>query len=239
VATSNEAIALITRALDIVPDFPEALVNRHVRPQTFVDMAGWGDSSESPVFIVGMPRSGTSLVEQIAASHPLVHGGGEQKEIIGILTALVGELTARSPAEWDHAAVRRETKAYMERLHSLGGGAMRVTDKLPDNILLLGQIAVLSPQARIEVCRRDPRDVGLSCFFQYFRDDPLMWTDDLADCGFRAQEIDRLMQHWRKVLPVPLSGDPIRDPGRQPGERKPPADRFPRAGLGSGVSILP
>jgi tetratricopeptide (TPR) repeat protein len=174
------------------------------RPQTFVDMAGWGDSSESPVFIVGMPRSGTSLVEQIAASHPLIFGGGEQKEIIGILTALGGELTARPPTEWDRAAVRRETKAYLERLHSLGGGATRITDKLPDNILCLGQIAVLFPQARIVVCRRDPRDVGLSCFFQYFRDDSLVWADDLADIGFRARQIDRLTAHWRKVLPCPV-----------------------------------
>jgi hypothetical protein len=54
------------------------------------------------------------------------------------------------------------------------------------------------------VCRRDLRDVSLSCFFQFFRDDLLVWTDDLADCGYRAREIDRLMEHWRKVLPVPI-----------------------------------
>jgi len=54
------------------------------------------------------------------------------------------------------------------------------------------------------VCRRDPRDVCLSCFFQYFRDDTMMWTNDLADCGFRARQTDRLMEHWRKVLPLSI-----------------------------------
>ena len=75
---------------------------------------------------------------------------------------------------------------------------------MPDNILWLGQIAILFPHARIVVCRRDLRDVGLSCFFQYFRDEAVTWTDDLADCGFRARETDRLMEHWRQVLPIPI-----------------------------------
>jgi tetratricopeptide (TPR) repeat protein len=172
--------------------------------ETFVQTAGWGDRSDMPVFIVGMPRSGTSLVEQIVASHKLVFGGGEQSEIFGILTALGGERIARSPTEWDSAAVHRETVSYLQRLRGVGGDAARITDKLPDNIICLGQIAVLFPQARIVVCQRDPRDVGLSCFFQYFGEDSMAWTDDLADCGFRARQIDRLMEHWRKVLPIPV-----------------------------------
>jgi hypothetical protein len=60
------------------------------------------------------------------------------------------------------------------------------------------------PQARVIICRRDPRDIALSCYFQRFRDDPLVWTDDLADCGFRLREVDRLIDHWRSVLPLPI-----------------------------------
>jgi hypothetical protein len=108
------------------------------------------------------------------------------------------------PIAWDRQAVRWEATAYVERLQELGGDAVRVIDKQPDNILCLGQIAVLFPNARVVVCRRDPRDVGLSCYFQHFRDDPLVWTNDLADCGFRARETERLMDHWRAVLPIPI-----------------------------------
>ncbi len=173
-------------------------------PQTFAATAGWGDPSELPVFIVGTPRSGTSLVEQIAASHPLVFGVGEQKVIHDILTRFGDTQTPGSQFTWNRASVRREAMAHLQYLRDLGGGAMRVIDKIPDNITNLGHIAVLFPHARIVVCRRDLRDVGLSCFFQYFRDEAVTWTDDLADCGFRAREIERLMAHWRQVLPIPI-----------------------------------
>ncbi len=173
-------------------------------PQTFAATAGWGDPSELPVFVVGMPRSGTSLVEQIAASHPLVFGVGEQKTIYDILTRLGDTQTPGSQFTWNRASVRRELMAHLQYLRDLGGDTVRVIDKMPDNILWLGQIAILFPHARIVVCRRDLRDVGLSCFFQYFRDEAVTWTDDLADCGFRARETDRLMEHWRQVLPIPI-----------------------------------
>ena len=100
--------------------------------------------------------------------------------------------------------MRNETRSHVRRLRELGGDAARVIDKQVDNIMFLGQIAVLFPHARIVVCRRDPRDVALSCFFQFFSDDTMTWTSDLADCGFRARQIDRLMQHWCAVLPVPI-----------------------------------
>jgi tetratricopeptide (TPR) repeat protein len=184
-----------------------ALVDRQIAligPQTFVATANWGDPSDVPVFVVGMPRSGTSLVEQIAASHKSVFGAGERTELFGILGNLDGDKTECPPEAWERSAARREATAYVQKLRELGGDAARVIDKQPDNILCLGQIAVLFPRARVVVCRRDLRDVGLSCFFQYFRDDPLVWTDDLADCAFRAREIERLMDHWRQVLPISI-----------------------------------
>ncbi|WP_158925921.1 sulfotransferase [Acidisphaera sp. S103] len=183
------------------------LVDRQIAtfdPRLFAASTEWGDPSEQPVFVVGMPRSGTSLVEQIAASHRLVFGAGEQAEIFGLLTSLETEHASHHPVGWTRSSVRREATAYVQHLRGFGGDAARIIDKQPDNILCLGQIAILFPRARIVVCRRDPRDISLSCFFQYFRDDPLVWTDDQEDCAFRAREIDRLMDHWRKVLPIPI-----------------------------------
>jgi hypothetical protein len=100
--------------------------------------------------------------------------------------------------------VTRAAAAHVRRLQNLGGDAVRVIDKMPNNVMVLGQIAMLFPQARIVVCRRDPRDTGLSCFFQYFRDGAVVWAHDLGDCGFMARQIDRVMSHWRGVLPVPI-----------------------------------
>ena len=78
--------------------------------------------------------------------------------------------------------------------------AERVIDKLPDNIQFLGQIHTLFPNARIIVCQRDPRDVCVSCYTTYFREG-MDWTYDLEDCAFRALEIERLLSHWRTILP--------------------------------------
>ena len=150
-----------------------------------------------------MPRSGTTLVEQIIASHPEVLGGGERKDIPEIARQLEGNTVFLDPRTLDWEEVRREANQYTEKLHGMAAGARRLTDKLPDNILLLGHIALLLPRARIVVCRRDLRDVALSCFFQNFRDFP-RWSSSLSDCAARACEVERLIYHWREVLPVPM-----------------------------------
>ena len=98
--------------------------------------------------------------------------------------------------------VRRAADAHLERLSGLSGGADRVIDKLPDNIFMLGVIATLYPAARIIFCRRDPRDIGVSCFFQKFSAGLLTFSYDLADCGRRIRETERLGAHWRRVLPL-------------------------------------
>jgi tetratricopeptide (TPR) repeat protein len=172
-------------------------------PELFAASADWGDPSELPVFIVGMPRSGTTLVEQIAASHHQVFGAGELKDIGAIVRALNGGDRHRPPAAWDREAMRRAATAQIARLRGLDGGAVRVIDKMPDNCRVLGQIALLFPRARVIVCRRDPRDICLSCHFQQFGDG-MVWTTDQAELAERAREIDRLLAHWRAVLPVPV-----------------------------------
>ena len=160
-----------------------------------------GDPSELPVFVVGMPRSGTSLVEQIAASHSQVFGAGELKDVGRILNALTGATALRAPGGWDRDAARAAATAHVTRLRMLGREAARVIDKLPDNARVLGQIAALFPGARVVVCRRDLRDVCLSCYFQHFGD-PMVWTTDQVELAARAREIDRLLTHWRAVLPL-------------------------------------
>ena len=166
-------------------------------PAYFASVATWATPSELPVFIVGMPRSGTSLVEQIAASHSQVFGAGELKDI-GKLALELGA----SNRNWQCTDVRRLADRHLEGLRVLGRGADRVIDKLPDNVFQLGLIATLFPSARVIFCHRDPRDIALSCFFQKFSAGQLMFSYDLADCGNRYRETARLMAHWHRVLPL-------------------------------------
>jgi tetratricopeptide (TPR) repeat protein len=160
-----------------------------------------GNPSELPVFVVGMPRSGTTLVEQIAASHERVHAVGETRDMDNIIRRLGQQQPGVHPALWDREAVRREAEDHLSHLRAVAGHADRVVDKLPDNILMLGEIAVLFPRARVIICRRDPRDVCLSCYFQQF-DDPTPWSLDLSDCAARASEITRLMDFWSQRQPL-------------------------------------
>jgi hypothetical protein len=155
------------------------------------------------VFVVGMPRSGTSLVEQIAASHSQVFGAGERTDIHDILRISSDGGTPGGHDNWDAEAVRNAATAQVARLRDLGRGAIRVIDKTPDNYRLLGQIAVLFPRARVIVCRRDLRDVCVSCHFQQFARG-LAWTSDLADLAERARQSEQLLAHWLKVLPIPV-----------------------------------
>jgi tetratricopeptide (TPR) repeat protein len=172
-------------------------------PAVMSAAAGWGNRSELPVFIVGMPRSGTSLVEQIVASHSRVFGGGERKDIFHVTDAVLALNRDRPIEEWDMDFARKLADQHLAQLQRLAGGASRVTDKMPDNVLHLGIIAVLFPAARVVFCRRDPRDNCISCYFQRFGEGNA-FAYDLADCARRYLEIERLAKHWRRVLPLPM-----------------------------------
>jgi tetratricopeptide (TPR) repeat protein len=180
-------------------------------PRYFASVLDWGSPSELPVFIVGMPRSGTSLVEQIAASHSRVFGAGELREIGNLAQQLAPIIAAiRSGSDEDAAetdaehriAIRRLSDAHLEHLKALNGRAERVIDKMPDNVFKLGAIATLFTGARVIFCRRDPLDTCLSCYFQKFTAGQLGFSYDLADCAKRYLETERLTAHWRKVLPL-------------------------------------
>ena len=132
---------------------------------------GWGIPDTRPVFIVGLPRSGTTLAEQIVAAHPRAHGAGELVEVLrtfNSLPELVGKpaLDAfAAVAKLDAASARTAAKRYLDRLEHLAPRSVeRVIDKNPENDLYLGLIALLWPAARVIVCRRDLRDVAVSCW---------------------------------------------------------------------------
>ncbi len=150
-----------------------------------------------------MPRSGTSLVEQIAASHSRVFGAGELPAIETIWETLSAHNRGLPVEKWDAAFPRRLADWHVGALQALGNGAVRIIDKMPDNIFFLWMIAALFPSARVILCRRDLRDVCLSSYFHHFTEGHL-YTYDLADCGARALEVRRLATHWLHVLPLEI-----------------------------------
>ena len=187
-----------------------ALVDRIIStftPAFFGSVASWGSDSELPVFIVGMPRSGTTLVEQILSSHHAVFGAGELADVERIAAGLPATLGApeRYPECLLGASVeqvRSLAASHLDRLTGLGGDAERVVDKMTVNFLHLGLIAMLLPKARVLHCRRDPRDICVSCFFHNFARAGLCFAFDLAHLGVFYAQYERLMAHWRKVLPL-------------------------------------
>lgn len=172
-------------------------------PDFFSAAVSWGNPSQAPVFIVGMPRSGTSLVEQIASSHSRVFGAGERRDMSAIANSLLEHHSGIPTNGWDKGLARQLADRYVAQLDAMGGGAARVVDKMPDNIFVLWLIAALFPAARVILCRRDLRDVCLSCYFHRFTEGHL-YAYDLEDCGLRGLEIERLATHWLQVLPLPI-----------------------------------
>lgn len=164
--------------------------------------------SERPVFIVGMPRSGTSLVEQILASHPQVFGAGELTDITQMVQGLPGTLDPgvgypQCLLRLTQDTVNTLARGYLERLEMLAPDAARITDKMPHNFLHLGLIARLFPRARVIHCMRNPLDICLSIYFQYFNASHA-YSHDLVHTATHYREYERLMAHWRQVLDIPI-----------------------------------
>jgi tetratricopeptide (TPR) repeat protein len=159
-------------------------------------------SSPRPLFVLGMWRSGSTLVEQVLGSHPGVTAGGE----IDFLPRLVAERLAPFPESLAHRRGDLETIArqYVDHLLELfpaSAGTDYVTDKRPDNFMLVGLIKQLFPQARIVHTIRDPVDVGLSVFMQHLHLDVAGYSADLADIGHYYGQYRELMAHWKALYP--------------------------------------
>lgn len=176
--------------------FVDAMVQIYT-PQSILHARSAGSNSDRPVFVVGMPRSGTSLVEQIIASHPSAHGAGELGFWSEVLLANVAEIQRGIlPAD----TRRRLADAYLQLLSEQSGDAKRVVDKAPVNSEYLGFIYSVFPQAKFIYVRRDPIDTCLSCYFQYLSP-ALSYTMDLADLAHYYRQHHRQIAHWRAVLP--------------------------------------
>jgi tetratricopeptide (TPR) repeat protein len=172
----------------------------------FAHCRGFGSNSERPVFIVGMPRSGTSLVEQILASHPQVFGGDELNHIIDFSESLHSRVD--SARAYPHAAAQLRpehasglAKEYLAALERLDSQAALVTDKMPANFFHLGLIAAILPNARVIHCTRDPMDSCFSNYIQLFGD-LHHYSYDLQHVAVFYNEYRRIMTHWGKVLPL-------------------------------------
>jgi tetratricopeptide (TPR) repeat protein len=166
-----------------------------------------GPRTERPLFVLGFWRSGTTLVEQILSSHPRVAGGGELPFVArwvheqrggaaGVEPMLteVGGLTAE--------AINRFSREYLRVLRGISPGAARVTDKAPGNFLHLGLIAAALPGARVVRCLRDPVDTCLSCLFNLRG--RRGFAQDLYSLGRFHRDYERLLDHWRRVVDIPL-----------------------------------
>ncbi|MEP0521195.1 MAG: sulfotransferase [Hyphomicrobiales bacterium] len=160
-----------------------------------------------PIFIVGMPRSGTTLVEQILSSHPLVCAGGEEQKMSGLVNALVRETSGevRYPHDLERiapAGLKTVGEHYLAHMDRRFPDATRFTDKNPFNFFHVGLLSILFPNATIIHCQRDARDTCLSCYFQHFAEAKTMdFTTDLEDLGHFYNNYKRIMNHWDSVLP--------------------------------------
>ena len=162
------------------------------------EQRGGGCESELPVLIIGMPRSGTSLAEQILASHPAAFGGGELRFWEGAFGVFEAERAAGVSAAEVLPVFARD---YLERIRALSGSASRVIDKMPANFLYAGLIHTALPRARIIHMQRHPLDTCLSIYSQHFFRMG-SYANDLEDLAHYYSEYVRLMDHWRGVLPA-------------------------------------
>jgi len=173
--------------------------------QFFERWSGAGIENATPVFIVGMPRSGTTLCEQILASHPDVHGGGE-------LRYLARAIAERFPMVdgVDYTAALADARAegfkaigqrYVAAIRELDADIRHISDKLPNNFLNVGMIRIVFPNARIVHCMRDPRDTCYSIYKNFFSARGHYYAYDMVELGRYYRLYSDLMAHWNAVLP--------------------------------------
>jgi hypothetical protein len=170
--------------------------------------AGGGSATRRPVFIFGLPRSGTTLIEQVLASHSRIHGAGELRLVRRSFESIPGVLER---SDWpiqclshlEAPAVAHLAEQHLQWLREFDGGRTdRVLDKMPDNYMYLGLIAAMFPNAVLIHCVRDLRDVAVSCWMTNFRSIP--WANDIEHLATRFGEYRRTMDHWRALLPLPI-----------------------------------
>jgi tetratricopeptide (TPR) repeat protein len=183
-ATLNYDPADTTRRFDELMDIFDR--------DTIKRLGGSGDPSQTPLFVLGMPRSGTTLTEQIIASHPDVYGAGELQDL--------SLFTQNNLRALDHDTLAAWGADYATGLQRRAPDARRITDKMPANFQLVGLIHLMLPNAKIIHVNRNPVDTCVSCFTKPFTHGQ-EFSYDLTELGRYYADYARLMQHWREVLP--------------------------------------
>ena len=171
--------------------------------QLLRDRGGLGDPSSVLVFIIGMPRSGSTLIEQILASHPKVFGAGERNEMAQLVSGMASPEGSRYPeavAAMSGDQLRQSAETYLRAIRGLAPEAERIIDKRLSNFELAGFIHLMLPNARFIHTHRDPCDTALSCFATLFTSG-LDYTYDLAELAGYYRGYLAMMEHWRSVLP--------------------------------------
>ncbi len=212
----DEAFSHFKTGNKIIPLKYDALGHR-VTTDNLIEVFGWATmlrlprsriNTCRPIFIVGMPRSGTSLTEQILASHPEVAAAGELTELGDIMAILPAELG--SSDKWPQCVYEinqdkmdKLVNRYLDSLNVISKTAQHITDKMPHNFYLLGLIELLFPRARVIHCQRDPMDTCLSIYFQSFLD-AHNYARDLFSLGTHYHQYQRLMEHWQYTLSIPI-----------------------------------
>jgi tetratricopeptide (TPR) repeat protein len=173
-------------------------------PDLFAKRSSYGNPSEAPVFVIGMPRSGTTLTEQICASHPDVHGAGELSKLRRVANAIGLQPKAsdfnKPIMTITEGLSKTLAEEHLSYLRERAPTAQRVIDKMPHNFELIGLLTLLFPNARIIHCRRDAIDNCVSCFVLPFSS-AHSYNSDLRALGLYYREYDRLMRHWNEVFP--------------------------------------
>ena len=172
------------------------------------------NTDPKPVFIVGMPRSGTTLTEQILAAHHDIAASGERAALWETFAGLGGSTDSpeavRRIVQMDAEQLDRAARTYLDALQAPAPEAKRIVDKMPGNFRYLGLVAVMLPGARIIHCERDARDTGLSIFtHRFYGMHP--YAHDLGDLGWYIAQQRRLMAHWRAVIPARIVTVRLRD----------------------------
>ena len=190
---------VITRSFD-------SLIQTY-KKDSFTQLASSDNEDNTPVFIVGMPRSGTSLVEQILASHSQFFGAGELEYIDDIIYELATDKGTTEYSQWIETVpasmLRDKARQYIDNIRKLSSDAKYISNKMPHNFLHLGLIQQLFPNARIIHCTRTPQDTALSIYFHQFnKNHP--YASDLDDLYFYYQQYEKLMTHWQENLTLPI-----------------------------------
>jgi len=175
-----------------------------------------GLGTDQPVFIVGLPRSGTTLTEQILSAHPQLHGAGELPDIARLAALTIDEehnlwQAAEVLAAKDETKTREIARKYLKALREgARKGSVRISDKSPLNFFQLSFAAVMFPNARIIHCHRNARDNALSIWMENFNHDQ-QWSTEFEDLAFFRKQYQRLMKHWEEVLPLPILDMPYEE----------------------------